>query len=225
MTVPAQTTAKSETTRARILEAALELFRTRGFDSATMREIAAQAGVATGAAYYYFQSKEDIVMAFYRNAAFEMRPLTDAVIGRGGEFDDCLRQAIQAKLDYFLPNRSILRALLRNGADSQYPLSPFSAETREIREADTDSFRRLLHACAVRLPGDLAPHLPGVLWLYQMGIILLWVTDSSPRQSRTRRVLELSSRVVASLVRLAGLPLTRPLRRTAVELIEAVKGS
>jgi AcrR family transcriptional regulator len=46
--------AKSEETRARILDAAIELFRARGFESATMREIAAAADVATGAAYYYF---------------------------------------------------------------------------------------------------------------------------------------------------------------------------
>ena len=35
-------------------EAALDLFQERGFAEATMREIARKAGVATGAAYYYF---------------------------------------------------------------------------------------------------------------------------------------------------------------------------
>ena len=39
-------------TRQKILDAALELFRERGFAEATMREIAARAGVATGLAYY-----------------------------------------------------------------------------------------------------------------------------------------------------------------------------
>ena len=45
---------KSDETRSRILEAALSVFRERGFENATMREIAVEAGVATGAAYYYF---------------------------------------------------------------------------------------------------------------------------------------------------------------------------
>jgi AcrR family transcriptional regulator len=44
---------KAEATAARILDAALELFREQGFDAATMRGIAERAGVATGAAYYY----------------------------------------------------------------------------------------------------------------------------------------------------------------------------
>ena len=43
----------------RIVDAALQLFRDRGFDQTTMRDIAAEADVATGAAYYYFRSKED----------------------------------------------------------------------------------------------------------------------------------------------------------------------
>ena len=39
---------KSEETRARIFNAAIELFRRKGFEEATMREIATEAGVATG---------------------------------------------------------------------------------------------------------------------------------------------------------------------------------
>jgi AcrR family transcriptional regulator len=33
-----------------------------------MREIATSAGVATGAAYYYFDSKDAIVLAFYEGS-------------------------------------------------------------------------------------------------------------------------------------------------------------
>lgn len=51
---------KSEVTRARILDAALDLFRCQGFEETTMRGIAAAADVSLGSAYYYFQSKEDL---------------------------------------------------------------------------------------------------------------------------------------------------------------------
>lgn len=59
-----RTTEKAEATRTRILDAALDLFRSQGFDQTTMREIAAEAGVALGSAYYYFESKDALVMAF-----------------------------------------------------------------------------------------------------------------------------------------------------------------
>src|SRR6059036_423408 len=54
-----------ERTRELIFERALELFRVRGFEETTMRDIARAAKVATGAAYYYFPSKEAIVSAYY----------------------------------------------------------------------------------------------------------------------------------------------------------------
>src|SRR4051812_422557 len=60
-----RTTPKAEETKRRIYEAALQLFRDKGFESTTMRDIAREAGVALGGAYYYFASKEAIVLAFY----------------------------------------------------------------------------------------------------------------------------------------------------------------
>ena len=56
---------KSEKTREKILDAALARFRKEGFDGTTMRDVAKDAGVALGAAYYYFPSKDALVMAYY----------------------------------------------------------------------------------------------------------------------------------------------------------------
>jgi AcrR family transcriptional regulator len=53
--------------RARLLEAALDLFETRGFDGVAVPEIAAKAGVATGTIYRYFPTKEALVNALYRD--------------------------------------------------------------------------------------------------------------------------------------------------------------
>ena len=69
---PPKVTAKAEETGRRILEAALELFRQDGSDTATMRDIARKAEVATGAAYYYYLSKDAIVMDFYQRSCAEM---------------------------------------------------------------------------------------------------------------------------------------------------------
>lgn len=70
-------TSKAQATRIRILDAALEMFRRQGFELTTMRGIAAEAGVSLGSAYYYFESKEDLVMAFYERAI-------EAMIRNGG---------------------------------------------------------------------------------------------------------------------------------------------
>jgi AcrR family transcriptional regulator len=220
----AKTTPKAEETGLRILESALELFRRDGFDAATMRDIARQAQVATGAAYYYYPSKEAIVTDFYRRSCAEMQPKIEAALEGVGGLEKRLHALIQVKFEHFAPNRGVLRALLRNGADPKYPLSPFSPETKEIREIDIAWFRKILVDCGTRVPRDLEPELPGVLWMFQMGVIFFWVIDESPNQARSARLLDLSVKSVTTLIKFAALPLMRPLRKVALELIEVVKG-
>ena len=214
-------TPKAEETGRRILDSALELFRQEGYDITTMRDIARKAGVATGAAYYYYPSKDAIVMDFYQRSCTEMQPKIEAAVAHAAGLESRLRESIRAKLAHFAPNRGVLRALLRNGADPKHPLSPFSPQTKEIRDIDLAWFRRILVDCGMRIPRDIAPRLPGVLWFFQMGIIFFWVIDESPGQARTERLLELAAKSVATLIRLSGLPLMRPLRKTVLQLIAA----
>ena len=215
---------KSEETSQRILEAALGLFRSQGFDSTTMRDIAHEAGVATGAAYYYYESKDAIVMDFYRRSSAGMQARIEERLQGQSRLEDRLRELIGVKLAHFAPNRSVLRALLRNGADPRHPLSPFSAQTKEIRDTDLVWFGRILEDCGMRISKDLQAQLPAALWFFQMGVILFWVIDESPAQKRTARLLDLATKSVCALIRISGLPLMRPVRRTALELVELVRG-
>ncbi|MGJ5820669.1 TetR family transcriptional regulator [Paludibaculum fermentans] len=223
--VEVKTAPKSEETRQRILSAALKLFHDRGFEAATMRDIADEAGVATGAAYYYFPSKDAIVMEFYRRSSDEMQRKIEAALDGVSGLEDRLLALIRVKWAHFAPHRRIMRALLRNGADPGYPLSPFSAQTREIRAIDIDWFRRIVIDCGLRIPKDLEPHLPDVLWFFQMGAIYFWVIDESPNQENSYRLLAIAARSIALLIRVSALPLMRPVRKAALEIVQIVKGT
>jgi AcrR family transcriptional regulator len=213
--------AKSAETRARILDAAMELFRRQGFEETTIREIAAEAGVATGGAYYYFDSKDAIVLAFYDQSQQELEPVIEQALAGGKHLKERLAALLEAKLKYFEPNRRLLGALAAH-ADPEHPLSPFSAATREIRERDVASFARALAASGIRVARDLEPHLPRILWMYQMGLILFWIYDRSPAQQRTRTLIRKSATIVERLVKLAAFPLMRPVRRMVVDLMHTV---
>lgn len=221
--MPASSLKKSDRTRTRILEAALTTFRERGFEKATMREIAVEAGVATGAAYYYFDSKDAIVMAFYQRAQEELRPSLEALLDRSRTLEDRLRAIITHKLEYFLPNRKLLGALTAH-TDPSHPLSPFSEETRSIREQDLTLFNRAVNESKVKLPKNIAPYLPRLLWLYQMGIILFWVYDYSQHQRRTSVLFDKTLRIIVLTLRIAGLPLLRPMHRLAGDLLHVIYG-
>ena len=52
-------------TRQRILDVALDLFTEQGFDATSLRQIAERLGVTKAALYYYFESKDDILLALH----------------------------------------------------------------------------------------------------------------------------------------------------------------
>jgi AcrR family transcriptional regulator len=221
MSDPIKTRTKSEETRDRILRAALEMFHDRGFDSTTMREIAERAEVATGAAYYYFDSKDAIVLAFYDQARRDMEPNLESALGESRDLRERLRKIIEVKLKYFAPSRKLLGALSAH-TNPEYPLSPFSKQTREIREHDIRFFERALSGSRTPGPRDLKRHLPHLLWMYQMGIILFWINDASRGQTKTYVLLDKSLDVVTRLIKLSGLPLTGPIRKTVIQLMDTL---
>ena len=214
---------KSEETRGRILEAALSVFGERGFEKATMREIATAAGVAVGAAYYYFDSKDALVMAFYEQAQRAMHPLIEGGLDGAKTLEARLRAVISTKFEYFAPNRRLLSALTAH-TDPEHPLSPFSQETATIREEDVASFERAVRESGVKLPANVAPYLGRLLWMYQMGLILFWVYDRSPEQERTMLLYEKTLKMLIVTLKIAGIPLLRPLHRLAGELLAVVYG-
>ncbi len=197
-------TPKAQATRGKILDVALELFRTKGFDRTTMRDIAAKAGVATGAAYYYYPSKDAIMMAFYQRTFDEMQTKIGKVLDAPGSLEVRMRELIRVKLEYFGRNRGVLRGILKNGADPKHPVSPFSAETKVFREMEIAWFRRLVRDEHVRLPRELETRIPEALWVLHIGMMFFWIADDSPRQLHTRRLIDQGMSTVTALLRLSS---------------------
>jgi AcrR family transcriptional regulator len=216
-------TAKAEETRNRILDAALQLFRDRSFADTTMRDVAAEAGVATGAAYYYYRSKEELVLAFYVRSEQEARETFEQAIASSKRLDKRIRGLMEAKFAQFAEHRALLTALLKAGVDPRDPLSPFGEETRAVREEHIEWYARALEGSDVKLPADIAPHVPRLLWLYHMGLVYFWITDESPGQQRTQRLLDATVDLVVQLLKAASLPLMGPLRKRVLKVLRAIE--
>jgi AcrR family transcriptional regulator len=221
--VSAPKPSKAEETRARILDASLRLFRERGFERTTMRDVAGEAGVATGAAYYYFRSKEELVMAFYLRTSEEAREELANALASTKDLGRRLRAMIELKFAQFADHRDLMRALLSVGVDPRHPLSPFGDETKEVRDETIAWYSRALDGCDVKVPKDLAPHLPQLLWMYHMGLIWFWLVDESPQQRRTQRLAAATLELVVQLLRVASLPFMGPLRKRALRVLDALQ--
>jgi AcrR family transcriptional regulator len=219
-TLKPRTTQRAEETRRKIYEAAMELFREKGFEETTIRDIAAKAGVALGGAYYYYSSKDAIVLAFYAEMQQDSnKPILQALTGKK-KLRERILSVLERRLELLAPNRKFCAALFRHAPDSTDPLSPFSEETRSIRDGAIEHMRIALDGGDVKVPTDLKPRLPYLLWLYQMALIMFWLYDRSPNQERTRKLLEKSLGLLVNLLRISGLPLMKPLRKTVLELVE-----
>ena len=176
---------KSAETRRQIYETALRLFQKKGFEETTMREIAKEAGVALGGAYYYFQSKDEVVMEFYRNSQAAAVAGLDIILKEEKRLGARVIRMTEERLALFRPYKKLMWVLARNAVLPDHPLSPFGADTEQIRDEAIQLFERCIADAKPSAP-KLAASLPMLLWLYQMGIIFFWITDTSKDEARTR---------------------------------------
>ncbi len=212
-------TRKGEQTRARILKTALKLFREQGYEKTTIRAIAAAGDVSLGSAYYYFESKEHLVQAFYLQTHVEHVAACEPILKQRRELSDRLLGVVRAKIETSSAYHRFSAILFRTAADPRSPLSPFSEESAPLREKATALFREVVEGSSLRVGEDLRRQLPRLLWLYQMGIILFWIHDTSPGCARTHRLMEQSVEIVCRLIRLANFPLFRPLVKSTLDLL------
>lgn len=126
-------------TRNKILKTAVDMMQKKGFDNITIKGISKNAGVSVGSFYYYFNSKEDILLDIFHKAddyfienndKFKLDTAADSII----EFFSHYAKYINgsgidfAKKLYNTDNKSFLKhdramfqiffTIIKNGQDS-----------------------------------------------------------------------------------------------------------
>ena len=92
-------------TRARLIDSAMKLFSTRGYDHATIDDISQDAGYSKGAYYFHFSTKEDILIELLRRWSEDR---STALAGAGGD-------------DGASDIRAMLEALFSYDSDRRWP--------------------------------------------------------------------------------------------------------
>jgi len=210
-------TDKGGQTRRQIFESALELFREKGFDSTTMQEIAAHARVVKSAAYYYFPSKEAIIQAYYETVQAEQERLCEEAFAQSTDLKTRLATAMHLKFELTKNDRRLLGVVFRYTGEPEHPLSCLGRGTAEIRRRATQVFRDAI--AAEKLPKDLQELLPVALWALQMGLLVMFLYDSSEDQVRTRRLADGSLALTLKLLGLAKLAVLKPIRIRILTLL------
>jgi len=104
---------RSDATKRKLFDAAMELIGERGFTEASVDEIVERAGVAKGTVYYHFAGKAELVEALI---ADRMKPLANRFREAAAENPDdppaAIEAIVQAELEFLLEHRSFSKLLL-----------------------------------------------------------------------------------------------------------------
>jgi AcrR family transcriptional regulator len=216
-------TPRAEQTRAAITEAALALFRSRGYEATTMRAIAERAGVSTGNAYYYFGSKEELIQEFYMRNHAEHLAACRTVLDTESDFTARLGGTLRALIDVMAPYHAFAATFYKHAAEPTSPLSPFSKQSSPARDASIALYREVADGSNARMGADLRGRLPELLWLASMGVILYWVHDTSPGCARTYRLIDATVPVIGRLVAASRIPVLRATLRDVTAIIDDLR--
>ena len=188
---------KKEQTKERILEAALELFRKKGWERATTREVAAKAGIAEGTLFNYFKTKEDLALFFFQKATDDVITWheNEPALNKAG-LAERLFAILQRQLDYIAPYENFIGAAFFRSLQPRSKLGPFSLESQELRAKYLRFIRDILDEAADRGEigrlGELGAY---ALGLYYVGILTHWLHDSSKGKEKTLALLDRSLQI------------------------------
>lgn len=99
-------------TKKSIFNAAIKVFSIEGYDSATVEEIASEAGVAKGTLYYNFQGKEEIFKFVIDEG---MKLIKNEVLDAIKDIDDPLEKlkiSAKVQLRYVYNNKEFFRVIM-----------------------------------------------------------------------------------------------------------------
>ena len=110
--MPTRRALAKQQTRAKVLAAARELFSTAGYEGATIRDIAAAAGMSTGAVFANFSDKSELFREILIADLDQVYAAMADAAGRARTGDDALLRAFSAGYAFYKGQMPLARAAL-----------------------------------------------------------------------------------------------------------------
>lgn len=214
--------AKATETRRRILDTALQLFASKGYEHTTMRDIATLAGCSLGLTYRYFASKEDLALELYRWLVIQLEQQTQAlpVAPLADRFDQLMR----GLLGIMAPHRLTLIALAGAALNPLSRAGVFGADGAEMRRRARAAYLDLVAGATDAPRGAQRGHIATVLYGAQLGLVLLWLQDLTEGGRQTKQLLDFIHEQFTRFWPLARLPMVAHALASLVTIIGPTLG-
>jgi AcrR family transcriptional regulator len=202
---PPGRTPQADATRDLLYQTAIRLIATRGWQAATLRDVADEAGVSVGLLYRYFPSKRAVVLALYDQLSQDFAGRA-AALTPIAPWRDRFIHTLRLSLEVLGPHRATLAALLPVlvGDAEEGLFAPSTAFSRLRVQA---TFVEAVVAARDAPRGELGPALGRLLYVLHLAVLLWWLLDKSPSQRATTALVALLARVLrlaSPVLRLPG---------------------
>jgi AcrR family transcriptional regulator len=178
---------KGERARQSILESALRLFSSQGYETTTMRDIAAEAGYSPGLTYRYFTGKEELVMVLYQNLAEELDCYVSGL--PSASLTERFYMTIVRLLELMEPHREALGALFGTALNPRSHIGVFGESTADIRRRSRGMYLALIEGAKDAPRASQREDLATVLYGTHLALVLFWLIDQSNGAQRTQYFL------------------------------------
>ncbi len=110
--------ARSQRTRAAILDAAEALFAERGFDATRLEDVAERVGIRRASIFYYFKDKQAVYRAVLGEVLSGLHARVEEALSSDAPLAQRIEAGVTAWVDYVGARPSLARLLLREVADA-----------------------------------------------------------------------------------------------------------
>jgi AcrR family transcriptional regulator len=190
-----------EQTRIRLLEAAVDVISEKGFDKASMREIAKRADVADATIYNYFSTKEKLLYGYCAHVQQQVMDELKAIDDfHEYSLRDQLHQLVEMELQMWLPAREFLQVVFSQTYAAPTVGNELLADTKDLLKL---MVVELIDASIEAGEMPEQPYqdlLPALFWDYQTAILAYWLKDTSDGFANTTQLVDQSTEIVAQLL-------------------------
>ena len=200
---PGKREQNKEQTKKRILAAALLLFREKGLEETTTRQISKKAGIAEGTLFNYFKTKEDLALYFFQMETENLIQWfhADSRLQKA-RLPEKLFAMIHRQLEYIEPYEDFIGSVFYRSLQPTSMLNPLSFQSQELRLKYLRFIREILAQAEAKaeIPpvGELGAYAVG---LFYIGIVLHWLHDTSRGKQKTLALLDRSLNLAMRLLK------------------------
>ncbi len=188
--------------RDKILDAATELFGEKGYEKASMRQIADRIGYSATAIYLHFANKDDLMFAVVDAAFVRLEASLDEAVVHEGSAADRLRRIAWAYVDFGLKYPTHYRLMF---VDKPEFLMARKSEGTGLRIQSLDVFQSVIErlvpaARGARTLGQFSD----AVWASVHGVVLLANRLPTFDRPRALKAADLAIELVAAGIELAA---------------------